>query len=119
VVTGRVADVRPYLVDASVMVVPLFQGSGTRFKILEAFASKIPVISTAKGAEGLDVIDGTHLLIAESAEEFVRAVKRLLGDKRLAKRLTISGLDLVKQQYSWKVATERIAKAVRELCPSV
>jgi glycosyltransferase involved in cell wall biosynthesis len=112
VVTGRVYDVRPYLAASSVMVTPLFQGGGTRFKILEAFASNIPVISTKKGAEGLDVKDGTHLLIAESAEEFVMAVQRILRNESIAKQLIANGWDLVQRLYSWQTSGLCIAQAI-------
>lgn len=115
VVTGQIPDVRPYLSAATAMVVPLFQGGGTRLKILEAFASNIPVISTAKGAEGLDVEDGIHLLIAESAEEFVHAAQRIWTDERLTKQLTANGLELVKRHYSWGAVSHQIAKAIHEL----
>ncbi len=115
VVTGPVPDIRPYLAAASAMVVPIFQGSGTRFKILEAFAANVPVISTTKGTEGLDIQDGTHLLIAESAGDFVAAVQQLWADENLAKKLTANGLELVKQLYSWDVTSLRIGKAINEL----
>jgi glycosyltransferase involved in cell wall biosynthesis len=115
VVTGPVPDIRPYLAAASIMVVPLFQGSGTRFKILEAFAAQVPVVSTAQGAEGLHTTEGTHLLIAESAEEFVAAIQRLWVDESLAKMLTANGLELVKQHYCWKATTLQIKKAINEL----
>jgi glycosyltransferase involved in cell wall biosynthesis len=115
VVTGAVPDMRSYLAAASATIVPLFQGGGTRFKILEAFAANVPVISTAKGAEGLAVQDGTHLLIAETAGEFVDAVQRLWTDERLGKHLAANGLELVKQSYSFPVIGQRIAKAVDEL----
>ncbi len=115
VVTGGVPDMRSYLAAASVTVVPLFQGGGTRFKILEAFASNVPVVSTAKGAEGLAVEDGTHLLIAGTADEFVDAVKRLWMDERLAKQLAANGLGLVKQSYSLPVISQQIANAIDKL----
>lgn len=115
VVTGQVPDVRPYLAAASVMVVPLFQGGGTRFKILEAFASNVPVISTPKGSEGLNVVDGTHLLIAESVDEFVNRVQQIWAGERLAKYLGASALELVKECYSWSVSHQRIDRAINEL----
>jgi glycosyltransferase involved in cell wall biosynthesis len=115
VVTGAVPDVRPYLAAASLMIVPLFEGSGTRYKILEAFAAKVPVISTAQGAQGLEVEDGKYLLIAESAGEFADAAKRLWADKRLAHELTESALALVKERYSWQAVSRSIEKAVNEL----
>ncbi len=115
VVTGVVPDMLPYLAASSAMLVPLFQGGGTRFKILEAFASNLPVISTAKGAEGLEVKDGTHLLIVESAEGLVNAVQKLWTDDRLAKYLTANALELVKELYSWDATSQRIKRAINEL----
>jgi glycosyltransferase involved in cell wall biosynthesis len=116
-VTGAVADVRPYIAAASAMVVPLFEGGGTRYKILEAFAAKVPVISTAMGAQGLQVKPGEHLLIAESAAEFVDAMKQLWTDQRLVNKLTEKGLALVKENYSWDVTARTIKKAINELGP--
>jgi len=115
IVTGTVSNVRPYLAAASVMVVPLFEGSGTRFKILEAFAAGVPLVSTAKGAEGLAVRDGVHLLLAERADEFIDAIQRLWADDNLAKRLTGNGRKLVEQEYSWGVTGQRITQAINEL----
>ena len=113
-VTGTVPDMRPYLASASAMVVPLFQGGGTRFKILEAFAAKLPVISTAKGAEGLNVRDERHLLFAETAVEFTAAIERLWTEDYLAERLATNGLELVKERYSLPAVDRRIADAISE-----
>ena len=116
VVTDTVPDMQPYLAAAAGMVVPLFQGGGTRLKILEAFAANVPVISTAKGAQGLAVQDGKHLLLAETAEEFVGAVKRLWTDEDLSNQLAANGLDLVTESYSSPVIARKIADAVHQLC---
>ena len=70
-VTGTVPDVRPYFAAASVMPVPLSAGGGTRLKVLEAFASGVPVVSTAKGVEGLGLVAEQHYLQAEDPDEFV------------------------------------------------
>jgi glycosyltransferase involved in cell wall biosynthesis len=115
VVTGEVSDIRPYLAAAKAMVVPLFQGGGTRFKILEAFAAGVPVISTAKGAEGLAVENGKHLLFAETADEFVAAVGRLWTDTNLGNRLAAHGLELVTESYSLPAVIQQIAQAVYQL----
>jgi glycosyltransferase involved in cell wall biosynthesis len=117
VVTGTLPDVRPFLQAASAVVVPLFQGSGTRFKILEAFAARVPVITTAVGADGLDVEDGTHVLIAQTAAEFAAAVERLWSDPDLVERLTRHAHDLVRRNYSWDAACRRIADALGEFGP--
>jgi glycosyltransferase involved in cell wall biosynthesis len=114
-VTGAVPDIRPYLSAASTMVVPLFQGSGTRFKILEAWAARVPVISTAKGAEGLDVENERHLLFAETASEFLECLRRLWTDKPLAEKRRVNGLELIKRDYSWRATSRRISLAVNEL----
>jgi glycosyltransferase involved in cell wall biosynthesis len=115
VVTGAVPDVRPFLRDAIAMVVPLFEGSGTRFKILEGLAARVPVITTPVGAEGLEVEDGTHVLLARTAAEFAAAVERVRTDRDLVQRLTCHGHDLVARCYSWEVAGRRIAAAVGRL----
>jgi glycosyltransferase involved in cell wall biosynthesis len=114
-VTGAVSDIRPYLAAASVLVVPLFEGGGTRFKILEAFAAKVPVVSTAKGAEGLEVRNERHLLVAENVEEMIDAVRRIWADECLKRRLSANGWELVKQRYSWEVAGRQIRKALQNL----
>ena len=66
VVTGSVPDMRPYLEQSHVVVVPLRVGHGTRLKILEAFAAGRPVVSTHIGAEGLHAESGRHLVMADS-----------------------------------------------------
>jgi sugar transferase (PEP-CTERM/EpsH1 system associated) len=107
-VTGTVPDVRPYYSGALAAVVPLRFGSGTRLKILEAMAAGIPVISTRLGAEGLDLEDGTHLLIADSASEMIAAVCRLADSPELWQRLSRSGREVVSRSYDWGALTENL-----------
>jgi glycosyltransferase involved in cell wall biosynthesis len=118
VVTGPVRDVRPYLAAATAMAVPLFQGGGTRLKVLEAFAAGVPVVSTTKGVEGLGVRDGTHLLIAESAADFVDGVMAVWRDPALADRLTANARALVAERFSWETVGMRIRQAVDALEPA-
>jgi len=105
-VTGTVPDVRPYYAGALAAVVPLRIGSGTRLKILEAMAAGIPVISTRLGAEGLDLEDGTHLLLADSADDMIAAVGRLAASSELWQRLSRSGREVVSRLYDWRALTE-------------
>src|SRR5665213_1836603 len=105
-VTGTVPDVRPYYAGALAAVVPLRIGSGTRLKILEAMAAGIPVISTKLGAEGLDLEDGTHLLLADSASEMIAAVSRLAASRELWLRLSRSGREVVSRLYDWRALSE-------------
>jgi glycosyltransferase involved in cell wall biosynthesis len=86
-VTGRLETVLPYLCNANVSLVPLKFESGTRFKILEAGACHVPLVSTTLGAEGIDVLDGKHILIADEAEDFANAIVRILDDKGLSETL--------------------------------
>ena len=79
-VTGRVDDVRPYMQDAAVYIVPLRIGGGTRLKIFEAMAMGKAVVSTTVGAEGLPVTHGEHVLLADEPHAFARAVVRLMRD---------------------------------------
>ncbi|MGC8828864.1 MAG: glycosyltransferase [Verrucomicrobiia bacterium] len=102
VVTGTVEDVRPYLRKASVMVVPLRAGGGTRIKIYEAMAAGVPVVSTSIGAEGLAVEHNKNILIADSPEEFAEQTTRLLKDNTLANAISAKGRKLVEENFSWE-----------------
>ena len=114
-VTGRVINIEPYLASASVMVVPLQKGSGTRFKVLEAFASNCPVVSTAKGVEGLDVEDGKHLLIRDRPIEIARGVIQLWRYHKQAQSLTRAAYQRVQEKYSWEASGYQIQKALSDL----
>jgi glycosyltransferase involved in cell wall biosynthesis len=115
VVPGPVRDIRPALAAATAMAVPLFHGGGTRLKILEAFAAGVPVVSTAKGVEGLDVRDGTHALIAESADEFVDHLVALWRDPTLAGRLAASARAFAAERFSWETVGARVRQAITPL----
>jgi glycosyltransferase involved in cell wall biosynthesis len=101
-VSGFVDDIRPWIERASVVVVPLRAGSGTRLKVLEAMAMARPVVSTRIGVEGLDVVDGTHLLVADSTEEFAHAVEMFLDDPGMGRALGLTGRALVEAHYDWR-----------------
>lgn len=106
VFAGRVPDVAPYLMRADVCVAPIFSGSGTRLKILEYLAAGRPVVATKKAAEGLAVVNGRHLLIAEP-REFAEAILRLVHERPLADALAQAGRALVCSQYSWAASRDR------------
>ncbi|MDY7014314.1 MAG: glycosyltransferase family 4 protein, partial [Cyanobacteriota bacterium] len=112
IVTGEVPDMRPYLAAASLVIVPLLDGGGTRLKILEAFAAGRPVVSTAKGAEGLKGQDGKHLLIRNSVEEMVAGVSQIWSDSALTQKLVDSAWELVSAEYSWEAVGKRVEEAL-------
>jgi sugar transferase (PEP-CTERM/EpsH1 system associated) len=107
-VTGSVPDARPYLAASAVAIAPLQVGSGTRLKILEAFAMGKAVVSTSIGCEGLAVVPEEHLLLADSPEEFAQAVIKLLNDADLQSQLGMAGRRLVEAVYSWEHCSVRL-----------
>ena len=103
-VTGSVPDVRPFVDEAALYVVPLRAGSGTRLKIFEAMAMAKAVVSTTIGAEGLAVTSGREIVIADDPDEFAHAVTSLLRDPDTRQRLGHAGRELVESAYAWEVA---------------
>ena len=99
-ILGKVKSVLPYLTNADVSLVPLKFESGTRFKIMEAAACKIPIVSTELGAEGIPVTDGVDILIADDAKEFAQAVIKILKDKELSKRIGENCFNLISANNS-------------------
>jgi glycosyltransferase involved in cell wall biosynthesis len=91
-ITGFVEDVRPYIDRASIFVVPLRMGSGTRLKVMEALSMQIPVVSTSIGCEGIEVIDSEHLMIRDEPESFAKAVIELFSNKKLRQNLLIMAM---------------------------
>ncbi len=114
-VTGTVADVRPYVAEASVYVVPLRVGGGTRLKIFEALAMGKAVVSTRVGAEGLPIVSDRHFLQADSAADFARAVIGLLRDPGRRRALGMAGRRLVEERYSWSQVTREFERHCQEL----
>ena len=113
-VTGYVADPEPYLQQCGVMVVPLRAGGGMRVKILNALSQGLPMVSTTIGAEGIAVVSGEHMLIADDPHTFAEAVLRLLSDKKLADRLGLNGRALIRGTYDYRVACRNIEQAYRQ-----
>ena len=108
VVTGRVPEIKPYFAEATVFVVPLRIGSGTRLKILEALAMGKAIVSTSVGAEGLDLKDGEEIFIADEPIAFADAVTRLLTDPTLRRRIGENGRARVEQDYDWRSIGEKL-----------
>jgi glycosyltransferase involved in cell wall biosynthesis len=111
-VQAAVPSVAPLYATATVAIVPLRAGGGTRIKILEAFARRVPVVATPLAAEGLDVEDGTHLLLADDAAGLAAACARLADDAALARRLVEQGLAFVRSRHAQPI----VARAIRRLC---
>ena len=100
-VTGTVDDVRPYVADSAVYIVPLRIGGGTRLKIFEAMSMGKAVVSTSVGAEGLPVVDGRHALIADEPHAFADAVVSLVRHTTRRKALEHAARSLVVDHFDW------------------
>ena len=114
-VTGTVDDVRPSIGEASVYVVPLRAGGGTRLKIFEALAMAKPVVSTTVGAEGLALEPGRHFVAADDPHAFADAVIALINDPGRRRALGDEGRRLVDTYYSWPT----VAREFEERCEQV
>jgi glycosyltransferase involved in cell wall biosynthesis len=101
-VTGTVPDIRPWLWGSAIAIVPLRIGGGTRLKIYEAMAAKIPVVSTTIGAEGLSVNPPHDIRIADTPEEFAARCEELLKSCEERARLATAAWEMVNARFSWE-----------------
>lgn len=111
-VTGRVPSVVEHLREAAVMVVPLRVGGGTRIKIYEAMAVGKAVVSTTVGAEGLDVLHGKNILLADTLDSFSESVITLLTNLEVRGRLELAAAELARN-YGWAPIAAKFAEILR------
>jgi glycosyltransferase involved in cell wall biosynthesis len=112
---GFVESLADFYGRVSVVCTPIFQGSGTRLKILEAGAYGLPVVSTAIGAEGLTLLDGREILIGDTAQELARHCIRLLEDPVERSRLGGAARQHVIRHYSRESIRRRVVSAISPL----
>jgi glycosyltransferase involved in cell wall biosynthesis len=110
--TGAVEDVKTWYNCATIAVVPLLTGSGTRLKILEAMALGVPVISTQVGAEGINYNNETDIIIANEEKEFAEKVITLLKNKKLRIEIAERASGLVKNHYDWNIIGNHMKKVL-------
>ncbi len=101
-ITGYVDDPTPYLAETAAFIVPLHAGGGMRVKILDAWRWGLPVVSTTIGAEGISIVDGENILIADDAGAFADAVLSVLQTKATARRLREQGRRSAERNYDWR-----------------
>ena len=114
-VSGNVKDIRDAYSHAHVLVAPIFSGKGTRYKVLEAFATGTPVIATGLAVEGLSITQGLHALIGNTATELADHTVRVLRDKKLWNVLAKNGAELVFKEYNWKNISAKLDRIYSEL----
>lgn len=112
---GTVLDATPFLQQATVAIVPLRHGSGTRLKILEAWACGTPVVSTTLGAEGLTFISGEQGILADNGADFAQAILRLLNDEMLRQRCIAGGAAELAHHFGFAANMPRVESVVEEL----
>jgi len=118
-VTGRVEDVRPFVRDAAVYVVPLRIGGGTRLKIFEAMSMGKAVVSTTVGAEGLPVTPGQNIVIADEPARFAQAVVHMIRDSEARRKIEAEARRIVVDRYDWAAVAQDFEDALtRAVRPS-
>jgi glycosyltransferase involved in cell wall biosynthesis len=112
-ITGFVDSVTSYLEKSTIAMAPVLYGSGMQIKVIEAFLTATPLVATQIALRGLDVRDGEHVLIADTPEEFTRAILRLLGDSALRHRLGMAGREYVEKHHDLRITTQKLVEAYR------
>jgi polysaccharide biosynthesis protein PslH len=107
-VVGEVPDIVPWLRRADVYACPMLSGTGIKNKLLEALACGAPVVATPLACQGMDVLDGEHVLMAEGADVFAQAIVRVLDDRALRDALSQSGRRYVGEEHRWAAAARRL-----------
>jgi glycosyltransferase involved in cell wall biosynthesis len=114
-VHGFVDDIRPHVERAGVYVCPIFDGGGTKLKVLDAFSMGKAVVAYAPAVEGLDVVDGVHALVADDAHSFAQLVLRLMHDSDLRTDIGRAARRLAQARYSFDRIATRMSTAYGEL----
>lgn len=106
---GYIKDLSRVYKKTSVFIVPIHIGGGIRIKLLHAMSSGIPIVSTSKGAEGIEVTNGKEILIEDKPEEFVNAILKVLQNRKIANRLSFNSLKFIKKNYSTEMAAKTLS----------
>ena len=114
-IDDQLEDIREAYHQAGVLVAPIRVGSGTKFKILEAMASRVAVVTTKKGIEGIEANNEEDVLVRESAESLAGAVIELVRNKGLRHKLTINARKLVEKKYDWEEIVKKLEKAYKSI----
>jgi len=113
--TGFVEDLEPLYKQSRVFIAPLRYGSGIKVKVLNAMCRGIPVVTTAIGAEGLDVQSGKHLTISHPLINMSNDILNLINNEALWKTTSVQSREIVKAKYTWKIVLDEMNKYLEEL----
>ncbi len=112
VIAGEVQNAHEFMRQKAIMVVPLLSGGGMRVKIIEGMALGKAIISTTIGAEGIEYTTGENILIADTPEQFVEQIEKLLNDKNLYYKISLHSREHVLKQYDYKVVTKELVSFI-------
>lgn len=109
--TGEVADIRPILARSAAFICPIHDGGGTRLKVLDALAQRIPLVATSVAVEGLALRSGEQVLLANTVPGFVEALRRLFKDPASGESMADRGRSFVEREYSWERVGQQLLRA--------
>jgi glycosyltransferase involved in cell wall biosynthesis len=112
---GTVPDANEFMLDHDIMIVPLLSGSGVRVKIVEAMALGRVVITTSVGAEGLDVVNGKHLFIADTPEEFLAVIDKCIQTPDLCSIISENARDFISLHHNNELITDKLLDFYKEV----
>jgi glycosyltransferase involved in cell wall biosynthesis len=112
-IIGYVRSVDEYYRSHNIFIVPLKIGAGTRLKILEAMSYKLPIISTSIGCEGLEIIPGHHIMVADSLSEWDKAVEKITTDIEFTKNMISNSVNLINTTYGWNAIENNCADVIK------
>jgi len=115
VVEGEIADIRDAFSRADILLAPIRNGRGTKYKVLEAMATGLPVVTTPLGIDGLDVVPGRHALVATTAQNLATQTVRLINTKSLGEKIAAAAKHLVTQKYNWSIISSNLDRIYQEL----
>lgn len=114
-VDGGVEDIRLAYGAVDVLLAPIRNGRGTKYKILEAMATRTPIVGTKLAVEGINIQNGQQALVAQSAQDLADSTIKILKDSQLGQKLAQSAYDLVKVKYSWKIISAKLDRLYQEV----
>jgi len=113
---GYVKDARIFINKAEIYVCPILDGGGTKLKILDALAMKIPIVAYEIACEGIDVVHRETVLMGNTPEELISLTQELLSSPDLAKTLSLNGRKLIEEKYSFASIGAKLAALLGEIC---
>lgn len=114
-VESTIDDIRDAFGKASVLLAPIRNGRGTKYKVLEAMASHLPVVTTNLGVEGMEAINNKHVLVAQGATALAQAAIKVLKNPGLGNRISEEAFLLVKNKYNWRLISDNLDKIYQRI----